>query len=116
MGSPRVNIDEDLIIHPESSRVNNLINLLPFEIHSPGYHFCGPGTRLKQRLEKGEKGINPLDDYCRKHDVAYANSGNRTKADCLLAKRAIARLLSETATTNERSLALVTTLYIKKII
>ena len=86
--------------------------------------------RLNERLEKGEKGVNPLDDYCREHDIAYANSGDRTKADCLLAKRAFARLLSETATTNERSVALVTTcccmiskktfdkfsLYIKKII
>ena len=63
MGSPRVNIEEDLT--PESSLVDNLINLLPFEIHAPGYHFCEPGTRLNERLEKGEKGVNPLDDYCR---------------------------------------------------
>ena len=127
MGSPSVSIEEDLI--PESSLVDNLINLLPFEIHAPGYHFCGPGTRLNERLEKGAKGVNPLDDYCREHDIAYANSGDRSKADCLLAKRAFARLLSETATANERSVALVTTccmiskisfdkfsLYIKKII
>ena len=107
MGSPRVNIEEDLT--PESILVDNLINLLPFEIHATGYHFCGPGTRLNERLDKGEKGVNPLDDYCRDHDIAYANSGDRSKADCLLAKRAFARLLSETATTNERSMALVRT-------
>ena len=92
MGSPRVIIEEDLT--PESSLVDNLINLLPFEIDAPGYHFCGPGTRLNERLEKGEKGVNPLDDYCREHDIAYANSGDRSKADCLLAKCAFARLLS----------------------
>ena len=89
MGSPSVNIEEDLT--PESSLVDNLINLLPFEIRVPGYHFCGPGTRLNERLEKGEKGVNPLDSYCREHDIAYANSGDRSKADCLLAKRAFAR-------------------------
>ena len=104
-----------MITHPESSLVDNLINLLPFEIHAPGYHFCGPGTRLNERLEKGERSVKPHDDYCREHDIAYANSGDRTKADCLLAKRAFARLLSETATTNERSVALVTTCTISKI-
>ena len=71
MGSPSINIEEDLITHPESSLVDNLINLLPFEIHGPGYHFCGPGTRLNERLEKGEKDVNPLDDYYREHDIAY---------------------------------------------
>ena len=114
---------------PELSLVDNLINLLPFEIHAPGYHFCGPGMRLNERLDKDEKGVNQLDAYCREHDIAYANRGDRNKADCLLAKRAFVRLLSETATTNERSVALVTTccmiskitfdkfsLYIKKII
>ena len=70
MGSPSVNIEEDLT--PESSLVDNLINLLSFEIHAPGYHFCGPGTRLNERLEKCEKGVNPLDAYCREHDIAYA--------------------------------------------
>ena len=65
MGSPSINIKEDLITHPESSLVDNLINLLPFEIHAPGYHFCGLGTRLNERLEKGEKSVNPLDDDCR---------------------------------------------------
>ena len=49
-----------------------------------------------------------LDDYCREHDI-YANSGDCTKADCLLVKCAFARLLSEIATSNERSMALVTT-------
>ena len=92
MGSPRVNIEEDLTY--ELSLVDNLINLLLFEIHAPDYHFCGPGMRLNERLEKGEKGVNPLDDYSHEHDIAYANSGDRSKANCLLAKRAFARLLS----------------------
>ena len=85
MGSPSVNIEEDLT--PESSLVDNLINLLPFEKHAPGYHFCRPGTGLNVRLEKGEKGVNPLDAYCREHDIAYANSGDRSKADCLYNQR-----------------------------
>ena len=97
MGSPSVNIEEDLT--PESSLVDNLINLLPFEIHAPGYHFCG----------QGEEGVNPLDAYCREHDIAYSYNGDRSKADRLLAKRAFARFLSETATADEKSVALVTT-------
>ena len=59
-----------LITHPESNLVDNLINHLPFEIHAPGYHFCGFCTRLNERIKKGEKGVNPLDNYCREHDIA----------------------------------------------
>uniref|UniRef100_A0A1B0FAX0 Uncharacterized protein n=1 Tax=Glossina morsitans morsitans TaxID=37546 RepID=A0A1B0FAX0_GLOMM len=39
--------------------VNNLIKILPVELHLPGYQFCGPGTKLATRLARGEKGINP---------------------------------------------------------
>ena len=45
--------------------VNKLINNLPFEAHLPGYQYCGPGTKLKKRLNREDLGINPLDAACR---------------------------------------------------
>ena len=47
-----------------SGLVNGIINRLPFEIHVPGYQFCGPGTRLLKQLARGDKGVNPLDAAC----------------------------------------------------
>jgi len=52
--------------------VHKLINTLPFEVHIPGYNFCGPGTNLQKRLERGDQGINPLDEACKEHDIAYS--------------------------------------------
>ena len=45
------------------------INALPFEVHIPGYQFCGPGTRFVKRLARGDGGINQLDAACREHDI-----------------------------------------------
>ena len=45
--------------------VNTLINKLPFELHVPGYNYCGPGTKLEKRLKRGDKGINPLDELAK---------------------------------------------------
>lgn len=47
---------------------------LPFEVHIPGYSFCGPGTKLKERLERGDKPVNRVDDICKNHDIAYSKS------------------------------------------
>ena len=58
--------------------LNRAINTLPFELHIPGYQFCGPGTRLTKRLTRGDTGINPLDVACRKHDIAYSHSNDLT--------------------------------------
>ena len=33
----------------KDSVLDNLIDLLPFEMHVPGYKFCGPGTKLAER-------------------------------------------------------------------
>ncbi|XP_025405850.1 uncharacterized protein LOC112680073, partial [Sipha flava] len=77
--------------------LNSAINSLPFEIHVPGYQFCGPGTKLEKRLERGDKGINPLDSACRDHDIAYSKSNNlvdRHKADRELENRAWERVKS----------------------
>lgn len=51
--------------------LNTLINKLPIELHLPGYRFCGPGTKLRKRLARGDTGINPLDEACKIHDIAY---------------------------------------------
>jgi Phospholipase A2-like domain len=48
------------------------------EHHIPGYNFCGPKTQVKARLERGDWGINDLDNACRQHDVDYMRfSGNK---------------------------------------
>lgn len=80
--------------------LNKLINKLPVEIHIPGYQFCGPGTKLEKRLERGDAGINPLDKACREHDIAYHNNSDpesRHAADLVLLQKAIERLNSSDA-------------------
>lgn len=41
------------------------------EFHLPFYNFCGPGTKVVTRLNKGDTGINKLDNACKVHDVDY---------------------------------------------
>ncbi|XP_031359224.1 uncharacterized protein LOC116182821 [Photinus pyralis] len=89
--------------------INNLINNLPVELHLPGYQFCGPGTRLSKRLARGDRGINPLDEACRDHDIAYSRSSNisdRHEADKNLQKAAWERFRSRNATFGEKAAAL----------
>lgn len=45
-------------------------------MHIPGYQYCGPGTKLEKRMERGDTGINKLDEACREHDVAYTSKNN----------------------------------------
>lgn len=89
--------------------LNRSIDKLPFEVHIPGYRFCGPGTRLQKRLSRGDIGINPLDESCKQHDIAYdqfSELENRHKADQILTKRAFERVRSSDATLGERLAAL----------
>ena len=53
--------------------VNDLLNSgkLP-EMHLPGHNFTGPGTRLKERLIRGDQPKNKLDEAAMLHDMAYA--------------------------------------------
>jgi hypothetical protein len=92
------------------SILDKLINVTPLEIHLPGYQFLGPGTHLEERLQRGERGINPLDNACLQHDIAYSsqNTDNRTKADRKLAERAFSRMLSETSDRDEKIAATIT--------
>src|SRR6266550_1029379 len=57
--------------------INSVINNLPFEAHLPGgYQYAGPGTKLAQKLEKGVKPKNKLDEAAMYHDIAYTKSNN----------------------------------------
>lgn len=85
--------------------VNTLINNLPFEVHLPGYNYCGPGTKLQKRLQRGDRGVNKLDEACMHHDIAYANHTdypNRQKADLQLFNMAKQRLKSKDASKGEK--------------
>lgn len=57
----------------------------PGELHIPlptqyGWSiasFCGPGTNLKERLKRGDKGVDGLfgaDEVCKDHDIAYSEA------------------------------------------
>lgn len=85
--------------------VNSIINHLPFELHLPGYNYCGPGTNLRRRLSRGDKGVNQLDEYCKQHDIAYMNTDNlknRHEADKILMKMAKKRASSSNASVGEK--------------
>ena len=74
--------------------VQKLITKLPFEFHLPGYRYVGPGTKLKERLKRGDPGINRLDRIAKKHDIAYSKARSlqdKWKADTKMIK-AIERL------------------------
>lgn len=89
--------------------VNRIINSLPFELHIPGYQYCGPGTKLSKRLERGDPGINPLDSACKEHDIAYSknreNLSARHEADKILAERAWKRVFAPDADLTEKAAA-----------
>jgi hypothetical protein len=85
--------------------LNSVLAKIPFELHLPGYNYCGPNTRLEQRLASGQRGINPLDAACMLHDIAYSkykDTSNRHKADIVLADAADKRLNAKDATFGEK--------------
>ncbi|KYN08478.1 hypothetical protein ALC62_00538 [Cyphomyrmex costatus] len=88
--------------------LNHAINALPIELHIPGYQFCGPGIRLVKRLARGDRGINPLDEACREHDIAYLRCKDLAKrhiADNILAEEARKRITAKDSTLGERAAA-----------
>lgn len=93
--------------------INKTIDLLPIELHVPKginsfYQFCGPGTDLKKRLARGDKGVNKLDSYCKEHDIAYANnsdSRSRAVADRILADKAWERVKASDSSIGEKATA-----------
>lgn len=94
-----------MIVYKGRGVVNTLINKLPFELHVPGYQYCGPGTKLEKRLLRGDSGINPLDEACKEHDIAYGSSSSlreRHKADKVLENKAWSRLKDKNISRGEK--------------
>lgn len=92
--------------------LNTAINKLPFELHLPGYSYCGPGTRLAKRLARGDQPKNKLDSYCRDHDIEYAKSGDlkhRHQADQILENRAWSRVKAGDSSFGEKTSAWLVT-------
>lgn len=100
--------------------MNSLINKLPFELHLPGgYQYCGPGTKLRQRLQRGDPGINELDRACKQHDIEYSLNDslvNRHEADHRLEKAAWERLKAKNSKFGEKlaSLAVASAMRAKR--
>ena len=90
--------------------LNRVINNLPVELHIPGYQYCGPGTKLKDRLARGDPGVNPLDAACKDHDIAYSqnidNLGERHAADKILVDKARNRIFAQDSNFSEKVAAL----------
>lgn len=96
-----------------SGIVNVAINKLPFELHlSGGDEYCGPETRLNERLARGDPGINQFDVACKEHDIAYSKSKNnlseRHKADKILAEKAWSRVKQSSSLKEQLAALLVT--------
>lgn len=90
--------------------LDKVIDKLPLEIHLPKYQYCGPGTKLAERLARGDPGINKLDRLCKDHDITYENhknSSERYKADKILAAEAMKRVFSRDAKLGERAASLL---------
>lgn len=106
------------------SLLDTVINHIPFELHIPTvkrihlsfyekliflpkkqYQYCGPGTKLKKRLERGDSGINGLDQACKQHDIAYSENQTgekRREADNILGNLAWERFKSSDASLSEK--------------
>lgn len=85
--------------------LNKIIDKLPFEAHIPGYKFCGPGTKLAERLARGDQPINLLDSACKDHDISYSKTSDisqRHIADSILQQKALERINSKDSTFGER--------------
>lgn len=92
--------------------VNDFINNLGTELHIPGYNFAGPGTKLEKRLARGDKGINPLDEAAKEHDIAYSkyeDLPSRHRADKTLEYKAWDRVKAKDAKLGEKAAAWLVT-------
>lgn len=99
-----------------SSTINKAIDSLPVELHIGGYNFCGPGTKLKKRLTRGDKGVNRLDEACKIHDIAYSkfkDSKRRQQADKELAERAWRIFKASDTSASEKATAWIVTTAMK---
>nr|WP_253308888.1 hypothetical protein [Rickettsia endosymbiont of Ceutorhynchus assimilis] len=92
--------------------LNSAINKLPFELHLPGYSYCGLGTKLAERLARGDQPINKLDAACKEHDIEYSKNKElhkRHQADKVLENRAWERVKAKDSSFGEKSAAWLVT-------
>lgn len=75
---PKATINEEMVDNfLNDPELNKLLNQwLEYESkskekHLPGYNYCGPGTKVIERLMRGDAPINELDGACQVHDVEY---------------------------------------------
>ena len=54
--------------------IQKLIEKTGKEFHWPKMNYLGPGTRLKQRLKRGDRGVNRLDELAKIHDIDYSKA------------------------------------------
>ncbi len=54
------------------------------EWHLPGHNFTGPGTRLQERLERGDEPVNRVDALSLHHDIRYQGISRNTSEHGLL--------------------------------
>ena len=89
--------------------VNTVISKLLFKLHLPDYQYCGPGTKLAKRLARGDPGINPLDQACKEHDIAYSRNREsveaRNAADRILADKAWKLIFAKDSNLGEEAAA-----------
>lgn len=100
-----------MVRHYGKGILNSFINNLPFELHSPGYNFLGPGTNYHLNEEKGILPINKLDEAAKEHDLAYGNNKNldkRHEADKILEEKAMKRVFAKDASLGEKVNAYLT--------
>jgi type VI protein secretion system component VasK len=92
--------------------ITRALSAIPAELHLPGYNFCGLNTKLKERLARSNKVINPLDDACLEHDKVYASTKDSqiiNEADKVLARKSWQRVKSSTASKGEKLAAMLVT-------
>ena len=54
--------------------IQKLIEKTGKEFHWPKTNYLGPGTRLQQRLRRGDRGVNRLDELAKIHDIDYSKA------------------------------------------
>ena len=54
--------------------IQKLIEKTGKEFHWPKMNYLGPGTRLKERLKRGDRGVNRLDELAKIHDIDYSKA------------------------------------------
>lgn len=93
------------VIKRGGSFLSNALEKYNNEIHLPSYQFCGPNTKVLDRLNKGQRGINKLDRECLQHDLAYLKNKDlktRHTADAELIRAANKRVFAKDSSIGEK--------------